>query len=229
MRYRELGKTGLKVSVLSLGVSPFGGAFGPVDEGQCQACLDRALDLGINYLDTSPYYGLTRSEQVLGRCLRGVARERFVLRTISPARAVAGGCILDASDRRLRRHQVGILARLEALAEETPSETLAREMDAAGAAGRALADLGLIDEYEFLVQPVLAGHGPTLLSGLRERIRLELVDRHEFRSGAVAMRYRPAQPLGGGVWHWLFPGLRDRGADGSAARSIPIELLVADV
>ena len=55
----------------------------------------------------------------------------------------------------------------------------------------ALADLGLIDEYVFLVQPVLAGHGPTLLAGLRERIQLELVDRHEFRSGAVALRYRP--------------------------------------
>ncbi|GAA1855930.1 dihydrofolate reductase family protein [Myceligenerans crystallogenes] len=57
----------------------------------------------------------------------------------------------------------------------------------------ALADLGLIDEYEFVVQPVLAGHGPTLLAGLRERIRLELVDRREFRSGAVALRYRPAR------------------------------------
>jgi dihydrofolate reductase len=56
----------------------------------------------------------------------------------------------------------------------------------------ALADQGLIDEYEFLVQPVLAGHGPTLLSGLRERIQLELVDRQELRSGAVAVRYRPA-------------------------------------
>jgi dihydrofolate reductase len=56
----------------------------------------------------------------------------------------------------------------------------------------ALADLGLIDEYEFLVQPVLAGHGPTLLAGLRERLQLELVDRHEFRSGAFAVRYRPA-------------------------------------
>ena len=57
----------------------------------------------------------------------------------------------------------------------------------------ALADLGLIDEYEFLVQPVLAGHGPTLLAGLSERIQLELVNRHEFRSGAVAMRYRPVR------------------------------------
>ncbi len=57
----------------------------------------------------------------------------------------------------------------------------------------ALADLGLIDEYEFLVQPILAGHGPTLLAGLRERIQLELVDRREFRSGAVAVRYRPVR------------------------------------
>lgn len=56
---------------------------------------------------------------------------------------------------------------------------------------RALAELGLIDEYEFVVHPVLAGHGPTLLAGLRERIPLELVDRHEFGSGAVAQRYRP--------------------------------------
>ncbi|MCA9833659.1 MAG: dihydrofolate reductase family protein [Thermomicrobiales bacterium] len=55
----------------------------------------------------------------------------------------------------------------------------------------ALANLGLIDEYEFVVQPVLAGHGPTLLAGLREQIQLELVHRQEFRSGAVAMRYRP--------------------------------------
>jgi dihydrofolate reductase len=57
----------------------------------------------------------------------------------------------------------------------------------------ALADLGLIDEYEFLVQPVLAGHGPTLLAGLRERIQLEPVDRHEFRSGAVALLFRPTR------------------------------------
>jgi dihydrofolate reductase len=57
----------------------------------------------------------------------------------------------------------------------------------------ALADLGLIDEYEFLVQPVLAGHGPTLLAGLRVPMQLELVDRYEFRSGAVALRYRPRE------------------------------------
>lgn len=57
----------------------------------------------------------------------------------------------------------------------------------------ALAEAGLIDEYEFVVHPVIAGRGPTLLAGLRERIDLELVDRHEFRSGAVVQRFRPAQ------------------------------------
>ena len=57
----------------------------------------------------------------------------------------------------------------------------------------ALADLGLIDEYEFLVHPVLAGHGPTLLAGLRERIELRLVHRHQFQSGAIALRYQPAR------------------------------------
>jgi dihydrofolate reductase len=55
----------------------------------------------------------------------------------------------------------------------------------------ALADLGLIDEFEFVVQPVLAGHGPTLLAGLQERIQLELVDRQEFPSGAIALQLRP--------------------------------------
>lgn len=57
----------------------------------------------------------------------------------------------------------------------------------------ALADLGLIDEYQFLLQPVLAGHGPRLLDGLRERIQLELVERTLFRSGAIALRYRPTR------------------------------------
>lgn len=57
----------------------------------------------------------------------------------------------------------------------------------------ALADLGLIDEYVFVVQPILAGHGPRLLDGLREHIHLELVDRQEFRSGVTAMRYRPRE------------------------------------
>jgi len=55
----------------------------------------------------------------------------------------------------------------------------------------ALAELGLIDEYEFVVHPRLAGHGPTLFAGLSKLVDLKLVSRREFRSGAVAMRYEP--------------------------------------
>ncbi len=55
----------------------------------------------------------------------------------------------------------------------------------------ALAELGLIDEYEFMVLPTLAGHGPTLLSGLSKPVDLRLVNRVEFGSGAVALRYEP--------------------------------------
>jgi dihydrofolate reductase len=53
----------------------------------------------------------------------------------------------------------------------------------------ALTELGLIDEYEFVVHPRLAGHGPTLFAGLSKPVDLKLVSRLEFSSGAVAMRY----------------------------------------
>jgi dihydrofolate reductase len=55
----------------------------------------------------------------------------------------------------------------------------------------ALAELGLIDEYEFVVHPRVAGHGPALLAGLSKPLDLTLVSRHEYRSGAMAMRYEP--------------------------------------
>jgi len=58
-------------------------------------------------------------------------------------------------------------------------------------------NVGLIDEYEFVVQPRLVGHGPTLFAGLSKRLDLKLVSRLEFGSGAVAMRYEPRRlPLG---------------------------------
>ena len=55
---------------------------------------------------------------------------------------------------------------------------------------KALAELGLIDEYEFVVHPRLAGHGPTLFAGLSKPLDLQLVSRQEFGSGAVVMRYQ---------------------------------------
>ena len=56
---------------------------------------------------------------------------------------------------------------------------------------KALAELGLIDEYEIIVHPRIAGHGPYLFEGLPSYIDLKLIDRHEFASGAVALLYEP--------------------------------------
>jgi dihydrofolate reductase len=56
---------------------------------------------------------------------------------------------------------------------------------------QALAELGLIDEYEFVVHPRIAGHGPTLFAGLSKHVDLKLISRLELGSGAVAMRYEP--------------------------------------
>lgn len=55
----------------------------------------------------------------------------------------------------------------------------------------ALTELGLIDEYEFVVHPRIAGHGPSLFNGLSSHVELELIDRAEVGSGAVVLRYRP--------------------------------------
>jgi dihydrofolate reductase len=55
----------------------------------------------------------------------------------------------------------------------------------------ALAEMGLIDEYEFVVHPRIVGHGPTLFAGMSKVVDLKLVGRLEYESGAVAMRYEP--------------------------------------
>jgi dihydrofolate reductase len=57
----------------------------------------------------------------------------------------------------------------------------------------ALTELRLIDEYELVVHPRLAGHGPTLFAGLSKHLDLKLVSRLEYGSGAVAMRYEPTR------------------------------------
>ncbi|HEY0864696.1 MAG TPA: aldo/keto reductase [Lacunisphaera sp.] len=81
MRYRPLGSTGLNVSVLSYGASPLGNAFRTIDDQEGIRTVRTALDLGINFLDTSPHYGVTKSETVLGRALQGVPRDSYYLAT----------------------------------------------------------------------------------------------------------------------------------------------------
>jgi len=81
MDYRELGQTGLKVSALSFGASSLGSMFHSNDEAAGIRTVHAALDLGINFIDVSPFYGLTKAETVLGRALRGVPRDRYLLAT----------------------------------------------------------------------------------------------------------------------------------------------------
>jgi len=81
MEYRPLGQTGLRVSCLGFGASSLGSVFRTVDETDAIRAVHTALDLGINYFDVSPYYGLTAAETVLGKALRTVRRDRYHLAT----------------------------------------------------------------------------------------------------------------------------------------------------
>lgn len=81
MRYRRLVPGGPVVSELGLGASPLGGIYGTFAERDGIAAVHAALDSGINFLDVSPYYGLTAAETVLGKALHGVDRDSYVLAT----------------------------------------------------------------------------------------------------------------------------------------------------
>ena len=80
IRYRELGATGLRVSVLGFGASPLGAEFGGIDPEEGQRAVDYAIDHGINYFDVAPYYGRTLAEKRLGKFLKG-KRDRVILAT----------------------------------------------------------------------------------------------------------------------------------------------------
>jgi L-galactose dehydrogenase len=81
VKYQELGQTGLKVSKLSFGASAIGGVFRAVSESNAIGAVHAALDHGITYFDVAPAYGGTRSESVLGKALKGIARDSYVLST----------------------------------------------------------------------------------------------------------------------------------------------------
>jgi L-galactose dehydrogenase len=81
MEYRMLGRTGLRVSALGFGASSLGGVFREINEKEGVRAVHTALDLGVNFIDVSPYYGLTKAETVLGKALKTIPRERYILET----------------------------------------------------------------------------------------------------------------------------------------------------
>ena len=116
VEYRELGRTGLSVSAVSYGTAPLGDMFGTADEEQAFASVRQALDAGITFFDSSPYYGGGLAEERLGRVLTGV-RDQVIIGTkagqygsgdfdFSPARIRAG---VETSLRLLRTDYVDML------------------------------------------------------------------------------------------------------------------------
>jgi len=81
MQTRPLDKTGLNLSVVSYGAASIGNEYGNLDEAQGIRSLHVALDGGVNFIDTSPYYGRTLSEKVLGKAFKEIRRDRFLLGT----------------------------------------------------------------------------------------------------------------------------------------------------
>lgn len=117
MKYRALGRTGIQVSELSFGGSSLGGAFGEVTQVAADEAVGMALDAGINLFDTSPHYGVTRAETVLGTALRNRPRDSYYLSTkcgqygpgnfdFSPERVTRS---VDESLKRLRTDHVDLL------------------------------------------------------------------------------------------------------------------------
>lgn len=81
MIYNDLGKTGLKVSNLGFGASSLGGVFRDIKENEAVEAVFTAVDNGINFIDVSPYYGHLKAETVLGKALKDIPREKYILST----------------------------------------------------------------------------------------------------------------------------------------------------
>src|SRR3974390_1789529 len=81
MEHRPLGRTGLRLPALSFGASSLGQEFRPIDLNEALRSVHVALDLGMTFVDTSPYYGRGLSECLVGIAMRGVPRDRFLLGT----------------------------------------------------------------------------------------------------------------------------------------------------
>jgi dihydrofolate reductase len=108
-------------------------------------------------------------------------------RTISAAKKYVVSSTLDRVDWNAELVRGDLKTAVQRLKQE-PGEGLAT---GGVTLPQALAELGLIDEYEFIVHPRVAGHGPTLFAGLSKPLDLKLVSRLELSSGAVALRYEP--------------------------------------
>jgi aryl-alcohol dehydrogenase-like predicted oxidoreductase len=113
MEYRSLGKEGLQISALGLGCMGMSFAYGPANDEESLQVLHRYLELGGNFLDTAEIYGPYKNEELLGRFLRQVPREKVIVATKFGFRFASDGTrALDSSPENVRRACDGSLARL---------------------------------------------------------------------------------------------------------------------
>lgn len=100
MQYHEIGKTGMKVSSLSFGASSLGGVFHEIKEKEAVESVFTAIELGMNFIDVSPYYGHYKAETVLGQALKEIPRNRYYLSTKVGRYGKDGANIWDYSAKR---------------------------------------------------------------------------------------------------------------------------------
>ena len=112
MKYSYLGKTGMKVPVLSFGASSLGGVFHSVREAEAIRAVFTAVENGMNFIDVSPYYGHTKAETVLGKALTELQRESFLLSTKVGRYGADGVNTWDYSARRTRESVFESMERL---------------------------------------------------------------------------------------------------------------------
>jgi aryl-alcohol dehydrogenase-like predicted oxidoreductase len=104
MKYRNLGKTGLRVSSIGLGTMIHAGHFGPMKDSESLAAIDAALELGVNFIDTSDAYGAGYSETLLGQALKG-RRDQVII-------ATKGGNVMVGPDRGKRNFDPEYITRV---------------------------------------------------------------------------------------------------------------------
>ena len=123
MQYKTLGRTGLRVSVIGLGTMVHAGHFGPMKDEESLAAIDTALELGVNFIDTSDAYGAGYSETLLGNALKG-RRDKVIL-------ATKGGNVMVGPNPRQENFCTGIYRRRAARQLEAAPDRLDRSLPTA--------------------------------------------------------------------------------------------------
>jgi aryl-alcohol dehydrogenase-like predicted oxidoreductase len=118
MEQRVLGKSGIRVSAMGLGLMSMSGVYGKWDDAECIAVIHRALDLGVNFLDSSDMYGWGQGEELLGRALRGRRDKAIVTTKFGQVKNPAGGgnlvngrpeYVIEACDASLKRLGIDVI------------------------------------------------------------------------------------------------------------------------